>query len=57
MSGPRKLYEFLMAASVAHAKWDYEVSMDIIKNKKRLWVLLITVVFLGLAVAIHFGPF
>ena len=33
MSGPRKLYEFFMAASVAHAKWDYEVSMSIIKNR------------------------
>ena len=40
MSGPRKLYEFFMAASVAHAKWDYEVSMSIIKNRKKmLWLL------------------
>jgi uncharacterized membrane protein YfcA len=26
-------------ASMAHAKWDYEVSMSIIRNKKRLWLL------------------
>lgn len=41
MNTPRKVYEFLKAASEAHAKWDYEVSMDIVKNKKRLWVLLV----------------
>jgi len=41
MNTPRKVYEFLKAASVAHAKWDYEVSMDIVKNKKRLWILLV----------------
>jgi hypothetical protein len=40
MSGPRKAYEFLMAASMAHAKWDYEVSMNILKNRKKLlWLL------------------
>jgi len=41
MSLPRQVYEFLKSASIAHAKWDYEVSMDIVKNKKRLWVLLV----------------
>src|SRR5512137_1938688 len=40
LSGPRKLYEFLMAASVAHAQWDYEASMSIIKNRKKLLFLL-----------------
>jgi hypothetical protein len=29
MSGARKVFEFLKAASVAHARWDYEVSMSI----------------------------
>jgi len=41
MSFPRQMYEFLKAASIAHAKWDYEVSMSIIKNQKKLLVLLI----------------
>src|SRR5512141_2901784 len=41
MGLPRKVFEFLHAASVAHAKWDYETSMSIIQNKKRLWVLLV----------------
>ncbi|MBI5196205.1 MAG: sulfite exporter TauE/SafE family protein [Nitrospirae bacterium] len=40
MSGPRKLFEFLKAASVAHAQWDYEVSMSILKNRKKLLILL-----------------
>jgi uncharacterized membrane protein YfcA len=40
MSYPRKLYEFLMAGSVAYAKWDYEVSMNILKNRKKMWLLL-----------------
>jgi hypothetical protein len=41
MSFPRQIFEFLKAASIAHAKWDYEVSMSIIKNQKKLLVLLI----------------
>ncbi len=41
MSFGRKMYEFLTMASVAHAKWDYEVSMSIIKNRKKMLVLLV----------------
>jgi len=41
MSGPRQAYEFLKAASMAHARWDYEVSMSIIKSKKKLLILLL----------------
>ncbi|MBI5189254.1 MAG: sulfite exporter TauE/SafE family protein [Nitrospirae bacterium] len=40
-SVPRRVYDFLHAGAVAHAKWDYEVSMSIVKEKKRLWVLLL----------------
>jgi uncharacterized membrane protein YfcA len=40
MSYPRKLYEFLMAATMAHARWDYEVSMSIIRNRKKMLILL-----------------
>ncbi len=39
MSGPRQVFEFLKAASMAHAQWDYEVSMSIIKNRKKLLIL------------------
>ena len=41
MSVPRRVFEFLKAGSVAHAKWDYEVSMSIIKNQKKLLILLV----------------
>jgi uncharacterized membrane protein YfcA len=37
----RNTYEFLKAASIAHAKWDYEVSMSIIHNRKKMWILLL----------------
>jgi hypothetical protein len=41
MSVPRQVYEFLKASSIAHAQWDYEVSMSILKNRKKLIVLLL----------------
>ncbi|MGC9965458.1 MAG: sulfite exporter TauE/SafE family protein [Syntrophobacteraceae bacterium] len=41
MNGPRQVYEFLKASSIAHAQWDYEVSMSIIKSRKKLLVLLL----------------
>ncbi len=37
----RTLYEMLLAASRAHAKWDYEASMNILKSRKKLIFLLI----------------
>ena len=37
----RSTYEYLKAASIAHAKWDYEVSMSIIHNRKKLWIMLL----------------
>jgi len=43
MSGPRMVYEFLKAASVAHARWDYEVSLSIVKDRKKLLILLLLV--------------
>ena len=41
MSYGRRLYEFLQAGSVAYAKWDYEVSMNILKNRKKMLLLLV----------------
>jgi len=40
MSIPRKIGEYLEIASIVQAKWDYEVSMNILKKRKRLLVLL-----------------
>src|SRR3990170_7679910 len=48
----RSTYEFLKAASIAHAKWDYEVSMSIIHNRKKMWLLfllLLPIVIVSLA--------
>ncbi|SHN64631.1 sulfite exporter TauE/SafE family protein [Desulfovibrio litoralis] len=39
MSFGRKVFQFLKEASIAHAKWDYEVSMSIIKSRKKLMIL------------------
>ncbi len=35
----RTIYECLMAGSTAYARWDYEVSMDIIRHRRRLLLL------------------
>lgn len=41
MSYARQFYDFLMAGSRAFAKWDYEVSMNIITNRKKLLLIAI----------------
>lgn len=39
MSIARRVFEFLKMGSMAHAKWDYEVSMSILKNRKKMLIL------------------
>ncbi len=41
MSLGRRVFEFLKMASIAHARWDYETSMNILKNRKKLLILLL----------------
>jgi len=41
MNAPRRMFEFLKMASIAHAEWDYEVSMSIVKSRKKLLILFI----------------
>jgi uncharacterized protein len=36
----RSIFDFLKAGSIAHAKWDYEVSMSILHNRKKMLILL-----------------
>jgi len=36
----RNVFEFLKMGSIAHARWDYEVSMSILKNRRRMLILL-----------------
>ncbi len=40
MNVARRVFEFLKLSSLAHARWDYEVSMSIIKNRKK-WLILL----------------
>ena len=37
----RDVYQFMMEGARAHAKWDYEVSMSIIQNRKKLLILAV----------------
>ena len=46
MKGIRKIYDMLMWGAYAHAKWEYETSMSILKNKKKMLFLLILSVVL-----------
>lgn len=39
----RKVYEMFMEASMAHARWDYATSLNILKNRKKLLWLLVMV--------------
>ena len=39
MGALRQVYEFMQAATRAHARWDYEVSMNIIRSRKRLMII------------------
>ncbi|MBP8646110.1 MAG: sulfite exporter TauE/SafE family protein [Syntrophobacteraceae bacterium] len=41
MSFPRQVFEFLKAASAAHARWDLEVSLSILRSRKKLLVLFV----------------
>ncbi len=54
MGAFRQVFEFLKAASVAHARWDVEVSTSIVRDRKRLWMLfllLLPILAIGLAEA------
>ncbi len=46
MKGMRKIYDVLMCGAYAHAKWEYETSMSILRSKKKLLFLLILSVVL-----------
>ena len=40
MKSARRLYTMFVAASRAHARWDYEASMNILKSKKKMAIIL-----------------
>jgi hypothetical protein len=39
VKGANRVFHVLLAASTAHAKWEYETSMNIVRSKKRLLIL------------------
>ena len=50
----KKLYTALHAAATAHARWEYETSMSILRDRKKLWILgllLIPIVLGSVALA------
>ncbi|MBQ9537081.1 MAG: sulfite exporter TauE/SafE family protein [Desulfovibrionaceae bacterium] len=44
MNFGRQVYQFLLEGSKAYAKWDLEVSTSILKNRKKLLILLVLAV-------------
>jgi uncharacterized protein len=56
MGGPRQLYEFLKAAAIAEAEWDYEVSTSIIKSRKKVFILLLLCVPILLLTTAYAAP-
>ncbi len=36
----KTIYQMLVMASAAHARWDYEASMSILKNRKKMLILI-----------------
>jgi hypothetical protein len=44
MAFGRKMYAAFMAATTAHARWDYETSMSILHNKKKMRLLAFMVI-------------
>ena len=39
MNWGSRLFKMFVAASTAHARWDYEASMNILRDRKRLALL------------------
>ncbi len=54
MSIPRQVFEFLKMGAQAHARWEIETSLSIIRNRKKLLVLLamlVPILVVGFAAA------
>jgi len=55
MNVARRVFEFLKLSSQAHAQWDYEVSMSIIKNRKKMLILLAALLPIALVMLAEAG--
>jgi uncharacterized membrane protein YfcA len=50
----RNIYELLLQAATAHARWEYEMSTNILRSRKKLWILgllLLPVILVSAALA------
>jgi len=56
MDGPRQVYEFLKAVAIAEAEWDYEVSMSIIKSRRKVFILLLLCIPILLVTVAYAAP-
>jgi uncharacterized protein len=55
MNVARRVFEFLKLSSQAHARWDYEVSMSIIKNRKKMLIFLAALLPIALVMLAEAG--
>ncbi|MEJ2656494.1 MAG: sulfite exporter TauE/SafE family protein [Desulfobacterales bacterium] len=52
----RKIYDLLMCGAYAHAKWEYEASMSILRNKKKmLFLLILSIALVSMATALVYA--
>ena len=56
MNVPRRMYEMLLFAAQAHARWELEVSRNILFNRKKvLWLLVMLLPIVAMSVAMAAG--
>lgn len=56
MSGLKKIYELLKFSATAEAHWDYEVSMSILRSRRKVIFLLLLCVPIVLVATVHAAP-
>ncbi|MFP5237623.1 MAG: sulfite exporter TauE/SafE family protein [Acidobacteriota bacterium] len=56
MNGLKKLCEFLKISAAAEARWDYEVSMSILRSRRKIIFLLLLCVPIVAVATVHAAP-
>ncbi len=56
MSGPRRVFDFLKALAIAEGQWDYEVSMSILKSRKKMFIVLLLCAPILILATVHAAP-
>jgi len=55
MNVARQVYEFLKMSSRAHAQWDYEVSMSILKSRKKMLIFIVALLPIAVVMLANAG--